>query len=159
MHDMYKKSGSRVKKFYIFTIVLLSVFLIDRASKWLVITLLPQKGLYAISNIAGLFLERNQGIAYSIILPKKALIVVTGIILLALVFLIIRSYKRHELNISFALAMIVVGAFSNLLDRLRYGYVIDMIVLTGWPVFNLADLMITVGAVWMLWQVIKGKYS
>ncbi len=50
-------------------------------------------------------------------------------------------------------AMIVAGALGNLCDRLRLGYVVDMIDLKWWPVFNVADIGITVGitimAIWM----------
>ena len=42
-------------------------------------------------------------------------------------------------------ATIVAGAIGNLLDRLRLGYVVDMIDFRWWPVFNVADIGITVG--------------
>lgn len=42
-------------------------------------------------------------------------------------------------------ATIVAGAMGNLFDRLRLGYVVDMIDFRWWPVFNVADIGITVG--------------
>ena len=39
------------------------------------------------------------------------------------------------------------GAAGNLIDRLRFGYVIDFLELPRWPVFNVADSAITVGAI------------
>ena len=44
-----------------------------------------------------------------------------------------------------ATSIIILGAFSNLLDRLLFGYVIDYLNLHFWPVFNLADVMVVVG--------------
>jgi lipoprotein signal peptidase len=45
------------------------------------------------------------------------------------------------------LALPFGGAAGNLIDRLRFGYVIDFLELPRWPVFNVADSAITVGAV------------
>ena len=47
---------------------------------------------------------------------------------------------------STALALLAGGALGNLLDRLRLGAVIDYIDLAVWPVFNLADVAVTLGA-------------
>ncbi|MCX5681683.1 MAG: signal peptidase II, partial [Candidatus Omnitrophica bacterium] len=46
----------------------------------------------------------------------------------------------------FAFSLIIGGAFGNLIDRLQFGYVIDFIDFRIWPVFNIADSAITVGA-------------
>lgn len=45
-------------------------------------------------------------------------------------------------------ALIIGGAFGNLIDRIFRGYVIDFLDLEFWTVFNLADLSITVGAMY-----------
>ena len=46
-----------------------------------------------------------------------------------------------------AFSLILGGAIGNLIDRMMYGYVIDFIDFRIWPVFNIADSAITVGAV------------
>ena len=48
------------------------------------------------------------------------------------------------------LSLIILGALSNLLDRLIFGYVIDYINIFIWPVFNLADAMIVVGIIFYI---------
>jgi signal peptidase II len=50
-----------------------------------------------------------------------------------------------------ALLLLAAGALGNGLDRLAHGHVVDFIHLTHWPVFNVADIYITVGAVLLLW--------
>ena len=50
-----------------------------------------------------------------------------------------------------ALLLLAAGAFGNGLDRLVHGHVVDFIHLTHWPVFNVADIYITAGAVLLLW--------
>ena len=133
------------------------LFLVDRLTKWLAIHSLPREGLFLVPRLTGVILERNQGIAYSIPLPKLPLIFTVFVIMVILVALLIRTYRRGELAAAAAFGLIIVGAFSNLLDRLRYDYVIDMIVLTGWPVFNLADVMIMAGALWLVMRIFKKK--
>jgi signal peptidase II len=46
-----------------------------------------------------------------------------------------------------SLSLILAGAVGNLIDRLRYGYVVDFLDFRIWPVFNIADSAITVGAI------------
>lgn len=133
------------------------LFLVDRLTKWLAIHSLPREGFFLVPRLTGVILERNQGIAYSIPLPKFPLIFAVFFITVILVALLIRAYRRGEQAAAAAFGLIIVGAFSNLLDRLRYDYVIDMIVLTGWPVFNLADVMILAGALWLAIRIFKKK--
>ena len=53
-----------------------------------------------------------------------------------------------------ALWLIAVGAIGNALDYCLYGHVIDFIHFTFWgrtfPIFNLADTYITLGAIWLI---------
>ena len=52
---------------------------------------------------------------------------------------------------------ILSGTFGNLTDRLRVGYVIDFIDFRVWPVFNIADSFISVGAVMLAVSLILGR--
>jgi signal peptidase II len=45
--------------------------------------------------------------------------------------------------------LIVTGLLSNLIDRIFRGYVVDFIDFKFWPVFNVADSLITIGVVWL----------
>lgn len=53
-----------------------------------------------------------------------------------------------------SLAMILAGAIGNLIDRMRFGYVIDFIKVYWWPNFNLADVWIVVGVIVFGWIVL-----
>lgn len=145
------------KKIILLNFLVFLFFMIDRLSKWLALNLLPREGVFVIPKTVGLILERNQGIAYSIPLSGAVLTLVLLIIIAILVFLLVRAYQKKELTIVFSLTLIIVGAFSNFLDRLHYNYVIDLITLTGWPVFNLADVMITAGVVIILLKMVRKK--
>ncbi|WP_255722407.1 signal peptidase II [Ectothiorhodospira lacustris] len=62
--------------------------------------------------------------------------------------------QREEAGTAAGLALIVGGAIGNVIDRIWHGHVIDFIDMHyagyHWPVFNIADSAITVGAVWLI---------
>jgi len=89
---------------------------------------------------------RNSGIAFSA-LPGIPLIVPAAIAL-TLVFLLFYNEVRwsHRPTAQSGVALLAGGAIGNLIDRVRMGAVIDYLDLRVWPVFNLADVAITVGA-------------
>jgi signal peptidase II len=57
-----------------------------------------------------------------------------------------RRFPRAASVEKVALALVFAGAVANVVDRLRRGFVVDFIHLQHWPVFNLADVFIVVGA-------------
>jgi len=162
MFKMQKQAETIKNKFFsrvwqVFGVTI-TLFIIDRCGKWFALHVLPREGVFVIPQTAGLILERNQGIAYSIPMAHTTLLVVVSALIIVLISLLVRAYQRREIEVIFAFSLIIVGAVSNLIDRLRYEYVIDMIVLTSWPVFNLSDVFILAGAVWLIIQII-GKRS
>jgi signal peptidase II len=52
-----------------------------------------------------------------------------------------------------ALILVTAGAVGNYLDRVFRGYVVDFVHLRYWPVFNVADVYITVGGLVLAWAV------
>lgn len=55
---------------------------------------------------------------------------------------------------SISLSFILAGALGNLIDRLRLGYVIDFLDFRIWPIFNVADSAITIGAILLGWSIL-----
>ena len=53
------------------------------------------------------------------------------------------------------LGLVLGGALGNLMDRLRYGGVVDFLDFRVWPVFNLADTAIFIGACLLVWELLK----
>jgi signal peptidase II len=53
------------------------------------------------------------------------------------------------------LLLVLAGALGNYIDRLARGYVVDFIHVTHWPVFNVADVLITVGGALLLVQALR----
>ena len=88
----------------------------------------------------------NRGIAFSL-LGGVSWLLPAGIAL-TLLFMVFYNRARWTRGVIArpALALLAGGAVGNLIDRLRVGAVIDYVDLSVWPVFNLADVAVTVGA-------------
>ena len=74
---------------------------------------------------------------------------VTGVILAAVLWVLARRIVRHPLGIC-ACCLILSGGIGNIIDRLRLGYVVDMLHFQFWPsypTFNVADVCIVSGAI------------
>lgn len=104
---------------------------------------------------------RNKGIAFSL-LGSVSWLLPAGIAL-TLVFLVFYNKARWTRGVLAhrALAVLTGGAIGNLIDRLRVGAVIDYVDLSVWPVFNLADVAVTVGAGLLLLTLLRpdGKFT
>lgn len=61
-------------------------------------------------------------------------------------------YKKYFIHNTLYLMLIFSGALSNIIDRLYFGCVIDFIDLKFWPVFNLADVYITIGGIMLIFN-------
>ena len=92
----------------------------------------------------------NYGAAWSSFAGQKWLLLgVTGVILAAVLWVLARKIVRHPLGIC-ACCLILSGGIGNIIDRLRLGYVVDMLDISplfDYPIFNLADCFVVVGAV------------
>jgi signal peptidase II len=90
----------------------------------------------------------NTGIAFSQATGSTPLVIVVGLIVLAALIVIVR--RTHGTWTAVALGLIIGGAIGNLADRLvrhHTGGVIDFIDVQWWPIFNVADSAVSIGAV------------
>lgn len=92
----------------------------------------------------------NYGAAWSSFSGQKWLLLgVTSVIIVAVLWALAKKLVRHPLGI-FAGCLIISGGVGNLVDRLRLGYVVDMLHFQFWPsypTFNVADVCIVCGAI------------
>lgn len=91
----------------------------------------------------------NYGAAWSSLSGKTVLLIaVTAVMMIAVAVLLIRRIVRHPLGVC-ACLLILGGGIGNIIDRIRLGFVVDMFDLTifNYPVFNLADCFVVVGAI------------
>jgi signal peptidase II len=93
---------------------------------------------------------QNSGIAFGLFASATAVVILltAGAVAWMLAFFA-RSGARHPI-LPVALGLVIGGSLSNLLDRVRLGYVTDFIDLRHWPAFNLADSFIVIGVAVLL---------
>ena len=136
------------------------VFVLDRVLKiWVLLHLKEGEGFPLWTGVLHVTRVNNTGAAFG--LWKDASFFLT--VLSALSVIVIFFYLRGLLKVMgapasvYGWALVAGGALGNLVDRLRFGYVVDFIDLRVWPVFNIADSAICLGVFWILWQVFWNK--
>lgn len=123
----------------------LFLFLTDRFIKLFIFE--KQTLVFSVGDYLHFEYMKNPGIAFGMPLNFVLLLFLYIIIIVVLVFMSLKRLTLGQLDLFSALFFIIVGAFSNLIDRIRFGFVIDYIYLKNFSVFNLADIMITLGAI------------
>ncbi len=96
----------------------------------------------------------NRNIAFSLPLEGVWLTIVITLIIALLIFYFFRFYSQLNKLTLFGLGAIIVGALSNLSDRLFYGFVIDYLDLSRFTIFNLADILIVSGTIFLFWGLV-----
>lgn len=144
--------------FAIFTVAL------DQGSKFLAVKFLKDGRVYSIiGNFLELAYVENYGAGFGILQNKKTfLIIVTGLVILALIFFLYRNYRRMNVVMKISLVSLIGGSIGNLIDRIRLGYVVDFISVRfgngyDFPVFNVADMFVVIGTVLLIFIILFDK--
>ena len=135
----------------VWSIGLLAVLIgLDQALKyWTVTHLALGESAELIPGFLQLTRLHNYGAAWSSLSGKVVvLLVVTGALMVAVAWLLIKKIVRHPLGVTAGL-FLLGGGLGNMIDRVLRGYVVDMFDLTlfSYPVFNFADCCVVVGAI------------
>ncbi len=134
----------------------LGLFIVESLIKYIfILKKIPEQGFSFFSGILQISLFRNTNIAFSLPLPQVVTIILVIIILILLCIVWWKSLLKKNSWQLLATSLIILGALSNLIDRLVFGYVIDYINVFFWPVFNLADSMIVIGVIIYILSEIK----
>jgi signal peptidase II len=135
--------------------IALSVILADRFVKFLVmVNLRPAEPVEVLPFLNFTYL-RNTGIAFSLFHGTNSILVWVNAAVILFLMGILYSSKDEPKSLRAAYALIMGGAISNLWDRIAYGAVVDFIDFEIWPVFNIADMAITAGAVLIAYNLIS----
>jgi signal peptidase II len=137
-----------------------TVVLLDQLTKWWVLaTFYLHESLPVIPGFFNLTFVVNTGAAFGMLAGEQNLwrqIFFVSMTLIALVVLCFafRQYRHEGRSYVIGIGLIGGGALGNLVDRLRFGHVVDFLdfYIKGhhWPAFNVADSAITVGVAFFL---------
>jgi signal peptidase II len=139
-----------LKKKYLFFEAIIFVVILDQISKLIVKNAMYfQQSVPVIGNVLHITYTTNTGAGFGILHNMNAFLIWVSIIIIG----IILYYYNKIPETSFpqvCTALIVGGAVGNLIDRIFIGHVIDFIDFRIWPVFNLADSAVTIGAIGLI---------
>ena len=141
-----------LKKFSLSLLILVTVFIVDRLTKFYILNLAEVKNsidIY-ITSYLNLYLIWNKGIAFGLFSMNESIAYNFITIIIAIIILIILFMMWKNDNIQrFFLAFVAGGALGNFYDRIIYTAVPDFIDIHfqgfHWFVFNVADIFITIG--------------
>ena len=140
-----------------------SILVLDQTTKYLARVELPLHVPIHITSFFNLFLTYNKGVSFSLFSNNSAYGPILLSLLSILVSLGIIYWIKKEQNkaIKLALAFILGGAISNVIDRIYLGQVVDFLDFHAfgyhWPAFNVADSAICLGAFIILTRVFFDK--
>ncbi|MBI4347649.1 MAG: signal peptidase II [Elusimicrobia bacterium] len=124
-----------------------AIFAADRATKvWAVEWLLPRSPI-PLTRFFWLTYVENTGAAFGMLQGANWFFIVVSTVLLGGLYWLRTRPEAAGAWPQLAVTLVAGGAVGNLYDRLRFGYVIDFLDFRVWPVFNVADSCISVGAV------------
>jgi len=142
------KTGLYIIDFIIFSVIVV----LDRVSKYFVEIRLKNNPAYPLfPKYLELYYLENSGAALGILKDQKYFFLLfSGLLLMLALYCIYKTpSKRKYVAFHFFLIFISAGSLSNSIDRILYGYVIDFIHINiiNFPIFNIADFFVTLGAV------------
>tara|TARA_B100000886_G_scaffold253231_2_gene179013 strand:+ start:456 stop:923 length:468 start_codon:yes stop_codon:yes gene_type:complete len=151
-----------IKENYLFLILILFLFAIDRSVKIGIINFLENKNSLFINDYLNLVLVFNTGIGFGLFslnagIYYNVLTIFISIVILVLLFFMINSNLKEKFFFSF----IIGGAIGNLYDRIIFKAVPDFIDFHiqefHWFTFNIADIFISIGIIFMILNEIVYK--
>ena len=135
-------------------------FLIDQITKWVVVDQLPPyKSVSVLGSVVRFTHIKNPMAAWGIPIGGTLSLVLLPVAIF--VVILIYRFKARTPAERVALALVIGGAAGNLVDRIRWGSVIDFIDIgvgsLRWPVFNLADAWVTIGIILIFYTTLKKR--
>ena len=139
----------------IFAVTAFVVIILDQLTKYFIrISMQPHESIPVIENIFHITFVKNQGAAFGIFHSQMTFLITVTIIIIFLLTAVCWKFARQNIILATGLALQAGGAVGNLIDRVRFAYVVDFFDFRIWPVFNIADMAIIAGVVITAWQII-----
>ena len=133
------------------------LLLVDQATKWWVDkSLVFGQPNNLIGNVIRLTRVHNDGGAFGIFQGGGMVFLIVSAIVSSILLLILLTMTIDSRLIKTGMALVLAGALGNLIDRIHWGYVLDFFEFRGFPIFNVADACISIGAVFIILSILFG---
>jgi len=153
------------RKYWVLLIFCFGILFLDQWTKYLIVQkLAPFQRVEVIQGFFHLTHVRNTGGAFGIFGGEKGglssvLFVIVSLIAIGTITFLFIKLKENEKTLALSFSLILSGAIGNLIDRFRYGEVVDFLDFHlsayHWPAFNIADSAICVGIGLMALELLK----
>lgn len=148
----------RMITYYIIAFI---IIIIDQFTKYLTISSISLGEIIKVlPGILSFTYIQNTGAAWSILQGQMIFFYIVTIIVVCLLVYFLHNDAKGSPLLSTAIAFMIGGALGNFIDRLFHQFVIDMIRLEfiSFPIFNVADMALTIGVTLMIIGVIYEEY-
>lgn len=143
----------------LYALLVLALVILDQVVKHLVRANIPLGGsLPLLPHVLGLTYVRNTGAAFSLLEEHTWLLsLLSALVVCSIAAALWKGLFRHPLGV-IPMVLVLAGGAGNLIDRVAFGFVTDMFqtLFMAFPVFNVADICITVGGFWLVLYVMFG---
>ncbi len=140
-----------------FLLPALTIVVLDQLAKLLILASREQLPITIIPGFLRIVYATNTGLAFGMFTGNNLLLAAISSIV-ALIIIKLKDQFKPGLEV-IAAQLILGGTVGNLLDRLWNGAVIDFTSVLTFPVFNIADASLTIGAVLIVYSYLKEKYE
>lgn len=130
---------------------LVALLALDRATKVWAAASLQRAGTIALIPFFDLTYVENTGAAFGMGRGANKLLTAVSIGLVIALQVMRRRWPKNDPWLQWGALLVTAGAVGNLYDRLTFGFVVDFLHIHHWPVFNVADSCITIGAALLAW--------
>ena len=164
-----KSEASRSRRPFSFLLMLgvaIAVVALDQLTKTWVATSLaeggwwsPLPGLWRVFRITHI---TNSGAAFGMFPDQGNFFIIIAVVVALAIVLYYRYLPTGSWLVRLSLGLQLGGAIGNLLDRIRFGHVVDFVDIGFWPIFNVADLAIVTGVgilAYCLWHDDPGAHD
>jgi signal peptidase II len=131
--------------------VVVALIALDRATKLWAAGVLRPRGSIPVLPFFELTYVENTGAAFGLGRGANGVFIVVSAVLIGALVYLLRRWPKKDLVLQAGGLLVLSGALGNLYDRVAYKFVVDFLYLHHWPVFNVADSCITVGACLLAW--------
>jgi len=146
------------------TYIVFFVLVLDQTTKYLSqshLKQLPSRTIPILRDVFHLSYVENYGAAFGIFQNGKWFLIATALVIIGWIIYYLFKHPDENLLLKISLSMVLGGAIGNLIDRIRFGYVIDFLDfrLIDYPVFNIADCSVVVGTILLAYYLlfVSGK--
>lgn len=140
-------------------LLLIVLLAIDQVTKYLALGKLRDNQSFVIwEGVFELYYLENRGAAFGMLQGQKIFFVLIAVIIVTGIIYVLwkAPYQKMYTKLHIALIFIASGAIGNLIDRLRYDYVVDFLYfsLINFPVFNMADIYVTLSSIYLVFLLL-----